>query len=286
MTTSIESAFARQLQATFLVLVLIAASAARVWSAERKAQMTVEQARVLIAKRAARVYAQMDGQWTSLQCKPDVHQGTLRLEAHYRSTADGSTPFEKDTVFTVLYRQVFVDRQRQARKQAASSDAILCVLSPRLVIGCKSYEQQEELLDALSVLAGEAWQIVHARVAKFLADLPQYRDTLSSGVPVPEEARRPKVQADAALSENQKWTALDLYMQACYLAPWWASAQYNSALIAGDLGLYYPAIERMNYYLKLMPDAPNAREAQDQVYRWEALVPPEPAGETTAPRDP
>jgi hypothetical protein len=41
-------------------------------------------------------------------------------------------------------------------------------------------------------------------------------------------------------------------------------------MILGKLHEYNRAIEHMKDYLMLVPDAPNARAAQDQIYKWEA----------------
>jgi TPR repeat protein len=44
---------------------------------------------------------------------------------------------------------------------------------------------------------------------------------------------------------------------------------FNAALIAAELQDYPTAVDYMNRYLELMPDAPDARNARDQVTIWE-----------------
>ena len=61
------------------------------------------------------------------------------------------------------------------------------------------------------------------------------------------------------------------------IAPWWPQARFNRALILESLGEYDLAAEEMQRYLKLSPDAPNARAAQDKIYQWQLKVPAEPA---------
>jgi hypothetical protein len=55
------------------------------------------------------------------------------------------------------------------------------------------------------------------------------------------------------------------------LAPWWPQGRYNRALLMGELGFAPEAIQEMRRYLQLVPDAANARQAQDKIYQWEAL---------------
>jgi tetratricopeptide (TPR) repeat protein len=58
-------------------------------------------------------------------------------------------------------------------------------------------------------------------------------------------------------------------MSAPWSAPWWPEGQFNLALILGELYYYDEAIEHMQDFLALVPDAPNAQHWQDQVYRWQ-----------------
>ena len=51
-----------------------------------------------------------------------------------------------------------------------------------------------------------------------------------------------------------------------------ADGHYNLALLAADRGFYPEAITEMRRYLYLTPNAPDARAAQDQMYRWEAAM--------------
>ena len=48
-------------------------------------------------------------------------------------------------------------------------------------------------------------------------------------------------------------------------------AWFNKALVLGEEKQYAGAIEHMKTYLKLVPEAADARAAQDKIYEWEAL---------------
>ncbi len=88
----------------------------------------------------------------------------------------------------------------------------------------------------------------------------------------PEEARRARIQAESALREKRTEDAVDRYEEALKIAPWWPEGRFNRALVLGDLDRYTEAIREMKKYLALVPDAPNARAAQDKIYEWEDKV--------------
>lgn len=65
--------------------------------------------------------------------------------------------------------------------------------------------------------------------------------------------------------------AADFYATALKIAQWWPVGHFNRALVLGEAGEYEMAKREMNYYLQLVPDAPNARAVQDKIYDWERL---------------
>jgi hypothetical protein len=54
--------------------------------------------------------------------------------------------------------------------------------------------------------------------------------------------------------------------------PFTASLYFNTALIYGGHKNYPEAIRHMKIYLEMAPDAPNARAAQDEIYKWELQI--------------
>lgn len=85
---------------------------------------------------------------------------------------------------------------------------------------------------------------------------------------LPEPAREFKVRAEAAVKEKRFLDAVEAYDRALQLAPWWPQGHFNAALVLGELKTYGLATEEMQRYLALVPDATNARQAQDQIYAW------------------
>ena len=125
----------------------------------------------------------------------------------------------------------------------------------------------ERFADAWALLAAGI-KAADADSAEFDRQLAIY--TAASPKPeLPEEARRYKVQAEAAVKAKDFETASERFSQALKIAPWWPQGRFNLALIYGELGLNARASAEMRRYLRLAVDAPNARQAQDKIYEWE-----------------
>ncbi len=86
---------------------------------------------------------------------------------------------------------------------------------------------------------------------------------------LPEDARKFKVQAEFAFGKKEFEGAAARYKEALDAVPWWPEGRFNRALILGELSRYSDAIKEMKRYLTLVPDATNARAAQDKIYQWE-----------------
>ena len=93
---------------------------------------------------------------------------------------------------------------------------------------------------------------------------------------LPEEARKFKVQAEFAVREKQFDKAVELYGKALEIAPWWPEGHFNRAQILGETKKYRGAMREMKRYLLLVPEAANARAAQDRIYQWEGVAGAEP----------
>ncbi|HAZ11951.1 MAG: hypothetical protein A2X86_07130 [Bdellovibrionales bacterium GWA2_49_15] len=107
--------------------------------------------------------------------------------------------------------------------------------------------------------------------ASFIESLDEYQKKAASKTDLPEEANRFKVQAEGAVKDKAFEDAADFYAQALKRAPWWPAGYFNHALVLGEIGDFELARQNMQCYLKLVPDAPNARAAQNKIYDWERL---------------
>ncbi|MGQ0544315.1 MAG: tetratricopeptide repeat protein [Betaproteobacteria bacterium] len=106
----------------------------------------------------------------------------------------------------------------------------------------------------------------------FEAIAAQYR--AAGGKPAfPEAARRLRVQAEFAVEQKRFDDAVRYYGEALRVAPWWPEGRFNLALVLAETKRYPRAIAEMQRFLALEPQHPQARAAQDQIYRWESVPP-------------
>lgn len=122
-----------------------------------------------------------------------------------------------------------------------------------------------------------AWQVMRALAAPetageraaFVATLADFHAG-RVGPDVGEAVRPHKVAAELAVKDKRLWDAAGEFAQGLALAPWWPQGNFNLALVYGELRAYPLAARYMQRYLELVPDAANARAAQDKVYEWNA----------------
>jgi hypothetical protein len=92
---------------------------------------------------------------------------------------------------------------------------------------------------------------------------------LATKPPIPEEVRVQRMMAEDAFKANKPDEALHYYETGVQLYPTWPEGNFNAALIAGDLGYYAAAIEHMQAYLELVPEAADAQAARDKILIWQ-----------------
>ncbi|MDE3144124.1 MAG: tetratricopeptide repeat protein [Bacteroidota bacterium] len=95
---------------------------------------------------------------------------------------------------------------------------------------------------------------------------------LSAKPNVPEYVRRFTVQANSSVEEKNYNDAIEKYQLALGITPYYPFAHFNLAMLYSTVRQYKKAIDQMNSYLKLAPDAADARAAQDKIYEWEIKV--------------
>ncbi len=111
-----------------------------------------------------------------------------------------------------------------------------------------------------------------SQLALFEKSAAEYR-ALKVKPPVSEELRKYIVQANA-FNEKKKYNeAIRVYEQAIALDQTAYPAAYsNLALLSAQVKRYDNAIYNMKKYLLLVPEASDARGAQDKIYEWEAEI--------------
>jgi tetratricopeptide (TPR) repeat protein len=92
---------------------------------------------------------------------------------------------------------------------------------------------------------------------------------LPSKPPIPEAVRVQRLLAEDAMKQKEPEEALNRYEQGLKIYPTWPQGCFNAALIAASLGFYDEAVEHMQGYLELVPDAQDAQSARDQIAIWQ-----------------
>jgi len=96
---------------------------------------------------------------------------------------------------------------------------------------------------------------------------------LSEKPTIIEEQRKYIVQANGKNEKKEYKEALNFYKKAITVNPTsYPSAYNNMALLAAQIQDYMYAIFNMKKYLMLVPEAEDARVAQDKIYEWEAEI--------------
>lgn len=171
-------------------------------------------------------------------------------------------------VYTDLRQAVIVDNGGYHGKHpcVATAQKGLCLLAAQL----------SDKYVALSFLEN----VKHLARTRGLATAADTATLANAAVGNPGETgeieRRAQVRAEVLLKDGQQVAAVRIYRDALQQRPTWAQGHYNLALVYDSLELYPEAIMAMRRYLRLAPNAPDARAAQDQTYAWEAFLPTEP----------
>jgi tetratricopeptide (TPR) repeat protein len=130
---------------------------------------------------------------------------------------------------------------------------------------------------ALQFASATEWFTMHLRdpVVEHLGggELPAQQvaawRAAGSKVALPDQALRHKVLAKYAFREEDFQKAADEYEAALAIYPTWPKGQFACAAIEGELKDYYDAIAHMKAYLELVPNAPNAEKAKEQIWIWQ-----------------
>jgi tetratricopeptide (TPR) repeat protein len=91
---------------------------------------------------------------------------------------------------------------------------------------------------------------------------------LATKPPLSEEVRIRRALAEDAIQQQKPEEGLNYYELGLQIDPTWAQGWFNAAVIAGNLGYYADAAEHMQNYIELIPDAPDAEKAREQVGMW------------------
>ncbi len=114
-------------------------------------------------------------------------------------------------------------------------------------------DQRERIFTAFQQRAA-AWRALPARPA------------------LSEAVRKQQLLAEDAVNQKQFEAAAAAYDATTEIDPTWPEGHFNAAALYGELKDYDDAIWHMRCYLELMPNAPDAQTARDQMLLWEAKL--------------
>lgn len=183
------------------------------------------------------------------------------------------------TDVSVTSRRLFVTDARGIQSIYVFSDlprishtGQILLLEGKSIFMFRSVFDGDDVISALYVLRKNAIATnkdADEYATRFTASLSGYRHNAALNAALPADANRYKVQAEGAIRDQAFDDAIDLYGEALKIAPWWPAGHFNRALVLGETGDYEMASREMNYYLQLVPDALDARAAQEKIYEWE-----------------
>jgi len=111
--------------------------------------------------------------------------------------------------------------------------------------------------------------LIRADSIQFSTLAAKYREMEVKPV-VTEQQRKYIVQANSFAKDKIYTQAIEAYKKAIAIDPVaYPAAYYNLALLLAEKKDFREAIKNMKKYLLLVPDAPDARAAQDKIYEWE-----------------
>lgn len=87
--------------------------------------------------------------------------------------------------------------------------------------------------------------------------------------PLGPDGERERILAENAIKEKNLESAVAHYESALAAQPMWPAGWFNLALIYSEQNNYVDATDRMKHYLELVPDAPDAVSAREQIVIWE-----------------
>jgi tetratricopeptide (TPR) repeat protein len=124
----------------------------------------------------------------------------------------------------------------------------------------------QEFADAFNRLLYAAYQGEES--AAFRAAAQAWRENPVKP-PLSPEADRHRILAENAIKEKDLASAVEHYESALEVQPMWAAGWFNLAIIYAEQNNYADATDRMKHYLELAPDAPDAKDAREQMVIWE-----------------
>ncbi len=92
---------------------------------------------------------------------------------------------------------------------------------------------------------------------------------LPSRPPISDDVKQHRLVAEDALNQKQFAVAAAEYEAGLEINPLWPEGHFNAALLDAEMKAYEDASWHMRCYLELLPNAPDAQDARDQMLLWQ-----------------
>lgn len=149
-------------------------------------------------------------------------------------------------------------------------------IGPPWYVLWKSKEDVLHFLDAVQAMKYYASRLSVVDDAAAFAEFQKQANAwrvLRVKPPLSERAQEFRVLAEDALRNKDFDKAADYYEQGLIISPLWPQAQFNAAVLYGELQIYPQAMLHMKRYLELSPDASDAQSAREQMIIWQSRLP-------------
>ena len=157
-------------------------------------------------------------------------------------------------------------------------------LSHKVLVNCENGQQKtfafradtfDQSLEARAVSFARTWKSLGSayfddNAERNFAMLAQSYRAQNPPPAYAEEVRPYRVAAEVAVREKRLTDAIGQFRQGLNRVPTWPQGHYNIALLYAEVGVLEGAIDEMQKYLQLVPNAANARQAQDKIYEWKS----------------
>lgn len=169
---------------------------------------------------------------------------------------------------TIMYFSDILDRNIYA-----STYGYVPLGSFSIKMGKKALELADDLIFIKKHLRIQFYRQQDSLLNLFKPTAAQYRE-LKVKPAISEEQRKFIVQANLFNQQKMYDKAIELYNKALEVDQTaYPSGYSNLALLYAQINNFNVAIFNMKKYLLLVPEATDARSAQDKIYEWEAMVP-------------
>ena len=138
---------------------------------------------------------------------------------------------------------------------------------------CSQAQNHDECMNAAAQFAAALTSLHIYSLRPMLSDEEFHKQAtawraLATKPLMPDAVRVRRMMAEDAIKTKKPEDALMYYEQGLEEYPTWPEGWFNAALVAGELGRYDDAVDDMQNYLELVPDAKDAQAVRDQLGIW------------------